>query len=186
MPRRPAVLLTSPRDISNSSLFLALSREGFVLDHQIAAHPVPFQSSTHSFSPRSARGAKTPGCHQECFSISADFSQPPNLLAQSLEGQTCQPSNALSPLDATLTAELRVLTEISRSCPPTSPVESILTDCTPVTPLDATLTKTRGGGPARSGNEEAVRYKDQVAGTSWLEKGGRRFGGWCRRGWSLA
>ena len=41
----------------------------------------------------------------------------------------------LSPLDATLVDELRVLTEISRSCPPASP-------------LDATLTKTMGEGEA--------------------------------------
>src|SRR5882724_8535457 len=47
MPRRPAVLLTSPHSTSNSSLFLALlalSREGFVLTHENEAHPLPFQS----------------------------------------------------------------------------------------------------------------------------------------------
>src|SRR5882724_9073024 len=47
MPRRPAVLLTSPHSTSNSSLFLALlalSREGCVLTHENEAHPFPFQS----------------------------------------------------------------------------------------------------------------------------------------------
>jgi len=53
---------------------------------------------------------------------------------------------ALSPLDATLVDELRVLAEISRNCPPPTPVESTLTNFAPVTPLSATLTKTGGMG----------------------------------------
>jgi len=53
---------------------------------------------------------------------------------------------ALSPLDATLVDELRVLAEIGRSCPPATPVESTLTDFASVTPLSATLTKTWGRG----------------------------------------
>jgi hypothetical protein len=54
----------------------------------------------------------------------------------------------LSPLDATLVDELRVLTEIGRNCPPATPIESILTDFASVTPLSATLTKTMGEGEA--------------------------------------
>src|SRR5882724_126215 len=53
MPRRPAALLTSPRDISNSSLFV-------VLDHEIEKHPFPFQLLPHSF-------AKTPGVSSSPF-----------------------------------------------------------------------------------------------------------------------
>jgi len=53
MPRRPAALLTSPRDFSNSSLFV-------VLDHEIEKHPFPFQLLPHSF-------AKTPGVSSSPF-----------------------------------------------------------------------------------------------------------------------
>jgi hypothetical protein len=55
MFRRPAVLLTSPRDLSNCSLFLALL-------HQSEAHLFTFQFLAHS-------SAKTPGCHQSRFSF---------------------------------------------------------------------------------------------------------------------
>ena len=143
MSRRPAVLLTPPRDIPNSSLFLALhalglidgSGDGFILDHEIEEHPLPFQSSAHSFLPRSARGAKTPGWHQE-----------PSSNSSTLRRSTCSPA---TPLDATLTDDLRVLPCFDRSCLLPKPVESTLTELTdfaPVTPLSATLTKNRGRG----------------------------------------
>jgi len=53
-------------------------------------------------------------------------------------------SLAVTPLGATLTADLRVLTEISRNQRPASPLDATLIDFAPVTPLSATLTRTRG------------------------------------------
>src|SRR5882724_4932366 len=52
----------------------------------------------------------------------------------------------ITPLDATLTDEHRVLPRFGRNRPPTTPLESTLTRYASVTPLDATLTKTRGVG----------------------------------------
>ena len=52
----------------------------------------------------------------------------------------------LTPLSATLTADFRVLAEISRTCLPATPLDATLTDCAPVTPLSATLTKNVGEG----------------------------------------
>jgi hypothetical protein len=113
---RPAVLLTSPRDIPNSSLLV-------VLDHEIGKHPLPFQSPTHSF-------AKTPGWHQE-----RSFN------SSTLDSST---SSATTPLSATLTAKHRVLAEISRNRPSATPLDATLTESASVTPLGATLTK-KGG-----------------------------------------
>jgi len=55
---------------------------------------------------------------------------------------------ALSPLDATLVDELRVLPGFSRNRDRVSPAESTLTDFAPVTPLSATLTENTGRGRA--------------------------------------
>jgi len=68
-------------------------------------------------------------------------------------------SSPATPLDATLTDDLRVgfqglylqtlsqqTTEISRNRPPVTPVDATLTDFAPVTPLSATLTKIGGRG----------------------------------------
>jgi hypothetical protein len=63
-----------------------------------------------------------------------------------------QPTAAmlLSPLSATLTADLRVLPCFGRSCPPATPLDATLTDSAPVTPLSATLTKNVGEGATLS------------------------------------
>ena len=66
MPRRTAVLLTPLRSISNSSLFLALSREGIALLHQSESHPLPFQPLAHSL-------CVYPGWHPDRSSISTGF-----------------------------------------------------------------------------------------------------------------
>jgi hypothetical protein len=58
----------------------------------------------------------------------------------------------LSLLNATLTADLRVLTEISRNRPSATPLESILTRSARVTPLGATLTENRGRHGSVLGN----------------------------------
>jgi len=123
MPRRQAVRLTPRHSISSSSLFIALLQER-------KAHPLAFQSSAHSLS-------KTPGIHPRAF-----FKFP------TFKPSTWQLSNALCPLPATLADDLRVLAEISRNCPPATPLDATLTETSPVTPLSATLTKSRGEGHA--------------------------------------
>jgi len=118
MPRRLVVLLTSARDISNSALLCALLQES-------GAHPLFFQSSAHSF-------CVYPGWHQQLFFHSSILNSLPRCPA--------------SPLEATLTDDPRVLAEISRNRPPTSPFDATLTGTSAVTPLDATLTKNQGVG----------------------------------------
>ena len=118
MPRRLVVLLTSARDISNSALLCALLQES-------GAHPLFFQSSAHSF-------CVYPGWHQARFSD-------PSVLDSSVFATA-------TPLDATLTGDLRVLTEIIRNLQPISPLGATLTKVGAITPLDATLTKTGGSG----------------------------------------
>jgi hypothetical protein len=88
-------------------------------------HPFYLQSLAHSLQ-------KHRGCHQERFFNSSN-----------LNSSILLP---VTPLDATLAADLRVLTEISRNSPPATPLDATLTDFAPVTPLSATLTKTRGRG----------------------------------------
>src|SRR5882724_4667509 len=99
MPRRPVVLLTSPRDIPKSSLFIALL-------HQSVAHPLLFQSLAHSL----------------CV-----YSEWPLFRPYFLTSLHPYFAPALTPLDSALTADLRVLTEISRNRPPTTSLESTLT-----------------------------------------------------------
>ena len=130
MPCRTAVPLTPPHSLPDSALF----RTFCTLLQKSEAHPLPFQ-------PLPASLQNHRGWHQERFSNSANFSQPSNL-------RTCQLSNALSPLSATLTVDLRVLAEISRNCPSATPLDATLTDFAPVSPLAATLTKNRGEGDA--------------------------------------
>ena len=129
MPRRTAVPLTPPHSLPDSALF----RTFCTLLQKSEAHPLPFQ-------PLPASLQNHRGWHQERFSNSANFSQLSNL-------RTCQLSNALSPLSATLTVDLRVLAEISRNWPPASPLDATLTESTAVTPLDATLIKKPGEAP---------------------------------------
>ena len=143
MSRRSAVLLTPAPVISNSSLFLALlalSLEGtceeYTLVQKSEAHPLLFQSLARSLQ-------KHRGWPQERFSNS------------------CLPpaTRPLSSLESTLVDDPRVgfqglylqtltrqPTEISRSCPPTSPLYATLTRSVSVTPLEATLTRNRGEG----------------------------------------
>jgi hypothetical protein len=91
------------------------------------------------FSIISALFAKTPGCYQERF-LSPLVSR----------------DSPLTALDATLTADLRVLTEISRNCPPASPLDATLAGTSAVTPLEATLTKMRGGGWGKAAGTGSV------------------------------
>src|SRR5882724_1438210 len=134
MPCRPAVLLTPPRDLSNSSLFCTLLQKS-------EAHSLTFQSLPGSLH-------KHRGCQREylfLFNFSALNSQ--------LD---------LTPLDATLTANFRVLPCFGRSCPRATPLDATLTDSAPVTPLSATLTKSWGGGSLphrrerRAGNRRSL------------------------------
>lgn len=53
---------------------------------------------------------------------------------------------ALNPFDATLVSELRVLTEIGRSYPRTSRLDTTVTDFATVTLLSATLAQNRRRG----------------------------------------
>ena len=117
MPRRPAVLLTPPPAISHSSLFFALL-------HKSEAHPQSFQPLPHSFC------VYPGGVRRPYFLTSLNPYFVP----------------VLTPLEATLTADLRVLPCFGRNCPPATPLDATLTDLAPVTPLSATLTKTPGGG----------------------------------------
>jgi hypothetical protein len=59
-PRRPAVLLIPPRPTSNSSLFLALSREGIALLQECESYLFFFHSFAHSLR-------KTPGMASRAF-----------------------------------------------------------------------------------------------------------------------
>ena len=129
----------SPRSLA--SLFLR------GLDPQIEADPISFQPlpltlslEGHSFLPRSARGAKTPGCHQERSLISR---RSPLVTRYTF---TLSFEGPLTPLGAILTADFSVLAEISRSCPLATSLDATLTDSAPVTPLSATLTKNIGEG----------------------------------------
>jgi hypothetical protein len=150
MPRRPAVLLTPPRYIPDSSLACPELRRvhspytSFAYKNE--AHPLSPQPLPHSYT-------KTPGCqglylqtlsrkmcHPQRFSNSADFALFTDHETHSTEHV------ALTPLSATLTADLRVLPCFGRSCPPATPLGATLTDFAPVTPLSATLTKNKGGG----------------------------------------
>jgi hypothetical protein len=124
MSRRPAVLQTPPHDVSNFAL-------SCIRVQKSETHPVTFQSL--------ARSLQKPRVSPKAFFQLRNFSQPSNL-------QTCELSNALSPLEATLTADLRVLAEINRNCQPATPLDATLTEISPVTPLSATLTKNRGEG----------------------------------------
>src|SRR5882724_4555791 len=103
MSRRPAVRPTSDAtSLTSHSLPF--------LHHQSEVHLLTFQLLPHSF-------ARTPGRHQVRFPNSVDSSQPSNLPT----------FNALSPLEATLIDDLRVLPEISRNRPPATPAKSTLT-----------------------------------------------------------
>jgi hypothetical protein len=119
MPRRQAVLLTLPPAIFNSSLFCTLLQKS-------EAHPLSFQPVAHSLQ-------KHPGWrlfrHYFLTSLHPYFAP------------------VLTPLSATLTADLRVLPCFGRSCPPATSLDATLTKTSAVTPLGATLTKnTRGAG----------------------------------------
>src|SRR5882724_12021902 len=149
MSRRSAVLLTPAPVISNSSLFLALlalSLEGtcegnceeYTLVQKSEAHPLLFQSLARSLQ-------KHRGWPQErSFNLST------------LGFSTFAPTTSL---ESTLVDDPRVgfqglylqtltrqPTEISPSCPPTSPLHATLTRSVSVTPLEATLTRNRGEG----------------------------------------
>jgi hypothetical protein len=117
MSRRPAVLLTPPPAISNSSLFFALL-------HKSEAHPQSFQPLPHSL-------CVYPGAVRRPYFLTSlnPYFAP-----------------VLTPLEATLTADLRVLPCFGRDCPPATPLDATLTDLAPVTPLSATLTKNPGEG----------------------------------------
>jgi hypothetical protein len=129
MPRRPAVLLTPPHSTPDSSLACPELRRvhspytSFVYKNE--DHPLSPQPLAHSYT-------KTPECHPERF-LPFDF-------------LTLNFRLDLTPLSATLIADLRVLPCFGRNRPPATPLDATLTDLTPVTPLSATLTKTPGGG----------------------------------------
>src|SRR5882724_342178 len=93
------------------------------------AHPLAFQSLPCSLQ-------KHGGCYQKSSFDSSTLNSSTFSLA--------------TPLDATLTADLRVLPCFRRNRPPTSLLESTLTDIASVTPLSATLTKNAGGGGWRA------------------------------------
>ena len=137
MPRRPAVLPTFPRDLSNFAL-------SGILVQRSEAHPFTFQSLAHSLQ-------KPGGVTQSVFSTSRFF--------PTFNLQTCELSNALCPLSATLTADLRVLPCFGRDRPSATPLDATLTDLAPVTPLSATLTKNVGVGamPANPSASPASR-----------------------------
>src|SRR5882724_6807739 len=134
MSRRPAVRPTSDAtSLTSHSLPFLL--------HQSEAHSVSFQSLPHSF-------ARTPGRHQVRFPNSVDSSQPSNLPT----------FNALSPLEATLTDDLRVLPEISRNRPPATPAKSTLTRNSRCNPFRRnTYKKPRGPGHLHPGVHAILR-----------------------------
>jgi len=137
--RQPPLLQESSRALRSpnrvlAALFFTPICEGCTVLQKSEAHPLIVLSFTHSLQ-------KHRGCHPERF-----FNSP------------TLPSSTVTPLDATLTADLRVgfqglylqtlteqPTEISRNRPPASPLDATLTDFAPVTPLSATLTKNAGG-----------------------------------------
>jgi hypothetical protein len=108
-----------------SALFPRSFALSCILLQKSERHPFHLQSFAHSLQ-------KHRGCHQErCFNSS-------NLNSSMLVAAT--------PLDATLTDDLRVLPRFGRSWPATTPLDATLTDFPSVTPLSATLTNIRGGG----------------------------------------
>ena len=130
MPRRLAVPLTPLRPIPASPVFLALpalfiltqegslegSCEGFTLFypdprgvHQSETHPLPFQSFAHSF------------CIYPGWRVFRHYFTSLRLNFASV----------LTPLFATLTADLPVLAEISRNRPSASPLDATLTGFAP-------------------------------------------------------
>jgi hypothetical protein len=117
MPRRQAVLLTLPPAISNSSLLWTLLQKS-------EAHHLSFQPVAHSLQKH--LGWRTS----------------PSLLPYFI---TSLLPPLLSPLSATLTADLRVLPVFGRSCPPATSLDATLTKTSAVTPLGATLTKNTKG-----------------------------------------
>src|SRR5882724_6141177 len=132
MHRRPVVLLTPPRATSTSSLF----RTFCTVLQKCEGHLFPLQ-------PLPASLQKPRGCHKE------RLSNPCSPLATR--------DSPLTPLSATLTADLRVgfqglylqtlteqPTEISRNRQLANPLDATLTRSTSVTPLSATLTRNRG------------------------------------------
>jgi hypothetical protein len=156
MSRRAAVLLTPLRSTSIRSLFLArlaqscgASRKGCALFypdprgvHQSVTHPASFQSLPHSL-------CVYPGWHQERSSFPALGFQLSTL-------------DLLTPLNATLTANLRVLPCFGRNCPSTSPLDATLTKSSPVTPLSATLTKKPGEAPVAHRHQVAAQRRRPV------------------------
>jgi hypothetical protein len=159
MPRRPAVLLTPPRPISPSSLACPACPEPrrelrrvhspyTPFEYKNEAHPLSSQLFARSYT-------KTPGCqglylqtlsgkmcHPKRFSIPTDF-------ADFTDHGTRPTDHApITPLGATLTADLRVLPCFGRNRPSITPLDATLTDFASVTPLGATLTKNRGDGGA--------------------------------------
>jgi len=135
MPRRPAVLLTPPAPSLTPRTFqLARTLLHFLYTVFVQKRcPSPFRSITSTLVHKNTRVSPT------AFFQLRNFSQPSNL-------PTCEFSNSLSPLEATLTADLPVLQCFGRNRPLTTPLDAILTDLAPVTPLSATLTKKVGVG----------------------------------------
>ena len=68
-----------------------------------------------------------------------------SLLPYSLSPLISAPSRGGSRDESALASTLLVLTEIRRSCPPASPLESACTNDASVTPLESALTKKVGG-----------------------------------------
>jgi len=142
MPRRPAVLLTSPHYIPDSSLFLALpalftlTQEGSLERscggcssctpaQKSEAHPLPFQPVARSLQKRRV------------------WRQERSLSSLTLNHSTFTP---ITPLESALTDDLRVLAEISRNRPRATPLESALTRFSFITSLESALTKKPGEG----------------------------------------
>jgi hypothetical protein len=134
-PHNSSLCFLGALSVSALDLLPALSSLTRALLHQSEAHLLFFQSSPHSL-------CVYLGCHQERFLL-----------------PLVNRNSPLTSLDATLTTDLRVgfqglylqtlsqqKTEISRNCPPASPLDATLTETSAVTPLEATLTKMRGRG----------------------------------------
>jgi hypothetical protein len=143
MSRRPAVLPTSPRPFSRSSLFGALL-------HQSETHPLPFQPFAHSL-------CVYPGWRPE---------RSPNS-----RSPLATRHSPLSSLKSTLVDDLRVLTEISRNWPPATPLESTLTRLPSITPLESALTKNQGGGRPYKGVAILTEFAFAVAVFGLVEEG---------------
>src|ERR1700676_294960 len=124
----------------------------WALLHQSEAHLVSFQSLPHSL-------CVYPGWHPERFLNPSTFSP-------------------LTPVESALTADHRVLTEISRDCPSVSPLESALTRNRAVTSLESALTKkTRGWGgamltrsPAIQGERKELAVHGGIVGKFGMER----------------